>query len=249
MRKFKVLLRVVLTLLLVYVAVRAGITLAPRLAQFGAAQRRLPSSLSSAEGRTAQPDWGGGQLSVTDRSVASVVDSVRAASGGDSAATRGYSGPAGGVGIRQKPDSDYAITLAKPSPGQPGRTALFDLPSASRFREEMFPAMGDARAPAADIPLYPESRCRMQVGRGTAYFVGFYTTPDSSEAVRSFYIRTLGKLGWQRVATRRPGYLETFAKQSESRAVLLQLRKQDSNTTRIGLVAMASGRPDRSERK
>jgi hypothetical protein len=248
-RTVKVLLRVVLTVLLVYVAVKAGIMLAPRLAQFGAGPRKLPSSLSAAEGRTAQPDWGGGRLSATDRSVASVVDSVRAASGGDSLRTRAYSGPIGGVVLRQKPDLDYAITLAMPSPGRPGRTALFELPSSDRFKEELLPDAGDAQEPAADIPLYPESRCRMQVGRGTAYFVGFYTTPDSIEAVRLFYVRALGKLGWQRVAAKRPGYLETFAKRNENRAVLLQLREQDSTTTRIGLVAMASGRPDRSERK
>jgi hypothetical protein len=245
----KVLLRVVLTVLLVYVAVRAGITFAPRLAQFGAGTRSLPSSLSAVGGRTAQPDWGGGHLSVTDRSVAGIVDSVRTSSGGDSLRTRAYSGPAGGVVLQQKPDSDYAITLAMPSPGRSGRTALFELPSAGHFREEMFPETGDEQSPAADIPLYPESRCRMQVGRGTAYFVGFYTTPDSIEAVRSFYVHALGKLGWQRVATERPGYLETFAKRNENRAVLLQLRKQDSTTTRIGLVAMASGRLGRIERK
>jgi len=245
----KVLLRVVLTVLLVYVAVRAGITFAPRLARFGAGRAKLPSSLSAADGRTAQPDWGGGRLSVADRSVASVVDSVRTASGRDSSRTRAYSGPAGGVVLRQKSDSDYAITLAMPSLRRPGRTALFELPSSGHFREELLPGTGDAQTPAADIPLYPESRCRMQVGRGTAYFVGFYTTPDSIEAVRSFYVRALGKLGWQRVAASRPGYLETFAKRNENRAVLLQLRKEDSTTTRIGLVAMASGRPDRSERK
>lgn len=249
MRTVKVLLRVVLTVLLVYVAVRAGILFAPRLAQVGAGRGKLPSSLSVTEGRAAQPDWGGGRLSVTDRSVASVVDSVRTAAGRDSLRTRAYTGPVGGVVLRQKPDSDYAITLAAPSPGQPGRTALFELPSAGHFREEMLPKTGDAQAPATDIPLYPESRCRMQVGRGTAYFVGFYTTTDSIEAVRSFYVRALGKLGWQRVAAEHPGYLETFAKRNENRAVLLQLRKQDSTTTRIGLVAMASGRPDRRERK
>ena len=249
MRTVKVLLRVVLTVLLVYVAVRAGITFAPRLAQFGAGRGKLPSSLSAAGGRVAQPDWGDGRLSVSDRSVASVVDSVRAAAGGDSSRARAYSGPAGGVVLRQKSDSDYAITLAMPSPGRPGRTALFELPSSGHFRKELLPGDGDAEPPAADIPLYPQSRCRMQVGRGTACFVGFYLTPDSVEAVRSFYVQTLGKLGWQRVAVGRPGFLETFTKRNQDRSVVVQLRKQDSATTRIGLVATASGSIDPSERK
>jgi hypothetical protein len=247
-RAVKVLLRVVLTVLLVYVAVRAGIMFAPRLAQFGAGRGKLPSSLSAAGGRIAQPDWGDGRLSVSDRSVASVVDSVKTASGGDST-TRTYVGPAGGVVLRQKSDSDYAITLAMPSPGRPGRTTLFELPSSGHFREELLPGDGDAEPPAADIPLYPQSRCRMQVGRGTAYFVGFYLTPDSVEAVRSFYVQTLGKLGWQRVAVGRPGFLETFTKRNQDRSVVVQLRKQDSVTTRIGLVATASGSIDPSERK
>jgi hypothetical protein len=89
----------------------------------------------------------------------------------------------------------------------------------------------------------------MQVGRGTACFVGFYLTPDSVEAVRSFYVQSLSRLGWQRVTAGRTGFLETFTKRNENRAVVLQLRKQDSMTTRIGLVATTSGSPDRSERK
>ena len=205
--------------------------------------------MSAAEGGTAQPDWGGGQLSFRDGSVADIVDSVRTASGADSSTTRTYASPAGGVVLRQTSDSDYAIALAMPSRRSPGRTALFELPSSGRFRRELLPGDGDAEPPAADIPLYPQSRCRMQVGRGTACFVGFYLTPDSVEAVRSFYVRTLTKLGWQRVAAGRAGFLETFTKRAADRTVAVQLRKQDSMTTRIGLVATASGSIDPSERK
>jgi hypothetical protein len=125
---------------------------------------------------------------------------------------------------------------------------MFELPSSGHFKKELLPGAADAEAPAADIPLYPRSSCRTQVGRGTACFVGFYLTPDSVEAVRSFYVRTLSRLGWERVAADRPGLLETFAKPNEDRTVVVQLRKQDSVTTRIGLVAMASGSP-RNERK
>jgi len=245
----KLLLRVVLTLLLVYVAVKVGVTYAPRLARLGAGRRPMPGSLGAVGGRTAQPDWGGGRLSLSDRSAASIVDSVRTASEGDPLKTQTYSGPMGGVVLRQKSDADYALTLAVPSPGRPGRTALFELPSSGHFREELLPGEGDAEAPAADIPLYPQSRCRIQVGRGTACFVGFYLTTDSVEAVRSFYVRALGRLGWRRVAAGRAGVLETFTKRNEDRTVVVQLRKQDSATTRIGLVATTSGSPARSERK
>ena len=239
------LLRVVLTLLLVFVGLKVGITLAPRLARIGAG----PRALTTAGGGTNQPDWGGGRMSFPNRSVAGIVDSARTASQGDSSKTLAYAGPAGGVVLRQKSGADYAVTMAVPSPGQPGRSAMFELPSSGHFRKELLPGAKDAEPPAADIPLYPQSRCRIQVGRGTACFVGFYLTSDSVEAVRSFYVRALGKLGWQRVAAGRPGFLETFAKRNEDRAVVLQLRKQDSITTRIGLVATTSGGPERSERK
>jgi len=150
--------------------------------------------------------------------------------------------------LRQESDADYALTLAVPFAGQPGRCGLFELPSSRSFRKQILPGPGEAEAPAADIPLYPRSDCRTQVGRGTACFVGFYLTSDSVEAVRSFYVQAMGRLGWRRV-TGRSGPMETFAKQNEGRAVLLQMREQDSVTTRIGLVAMASGSSNRSERK
>ncbi len=245
----KVLLRVILTLLLVFVAVKAGLMFAPRLARFGTGPGTLPGSLSAAQGGAAQPDWGGGHLSFRDGSVASIVDSVRTAPGADSSTARTYASPAGGVVLRQTSDSDYSVALAMPSRRRPGRTALFELPSSGRFRKELLPGKGDAEPPAADIPLYPQSRCRMQVGHGTACFVGFYLTPDSVEAVRSFYVQTLGKLGWHRVAAGRAGSVETFTKRKEDRTVAVQLRKQDSMTTRIGLVATASGSIDPSERK
>jgi hypothetical protein len=145
---------------------------------------------------------------------------------------------------------DYALTLALPFRGQPGRSGLFELPSSGHFKKELLPGAGEAEAPAADIPLYPRSSCRTQVGRGTACFVGFYLTPDSVEAVRSFYVRTLSRLGWERVTgdggrkTEDGGReMETFTKPGEDRTVVVQLRKQDSVTTRIGLVAMSSGSP------
>ena len=248
MRPLRVLLRVILTLLLVFVAVKLGIMFAPRLARLGTGRGTVPGSLS-AQGATAQPDWGGGRLSVSGRSAGGVLDSVKMASGGDRSRTQTYSGSSGGVALQQKSDSDYAITLAATSSSKPGQTALFEVPSSSHFRKELLPGDGDAEPPAADIPLYPQSSCRMQVGRGTACFVGFYLTPDSVEAVRSFYVQALGRLGWERVAAGSAGFLETFTKRNQDRAVVLQLRRQDSMTTRIGLVVTTSGSPDRSERK
>ncbi len=247
MRLLKTALRVVLTLLLVFVAVRAAITLAPGLARLGA--RRAPTTSALGVTEAAQPNWGGGRLSVSDRSVASIVDSARKATAGDRARTRVYGGPGVGVVLRQKPGNDYSLAMAVPSPGQPNRTALFEMPSSNHFRRELLPGAGEVEAPAVDIPLYPESRCRVQVGRGTAYFVGFYLTSDSIEAVRSFYVRALARLGWQRVAAGRLGPVETFTKRNSDRAVVLQLRRQDSTTTRIGLVATTSGGPERRERK
>jgi hypothetical protein len=188
-------------------------------------------------------------MSASNHTAAGVIDSVKMASGGDRSKTQTFSGSSGGVLLQQKSDSDYALTMALSSPGNPGRTALFELPSTDHFRKELLPEEGDAEAPAADIPLYPQSSCRMQVGRGTATFIGFYLTPDSVEAVRSFYVQALSKLGWQRVAADGAGAVETFTKRNADRAVVLQLRRQDSMTTRIGLVATASGSPDRSERK
>jgi len=245
-----VLLRVALILLIAAAGLMVGITVAPRLASWtGDGRRGTVSGLRSPVSRAAQPDWGGGRLSFPAGPAARIVDSVKAASGADASKTRTYSGPVGGVILRQKPGGDYALTLAMPSPGRPGRTAVFELPSAGHFRKQLLPRAGEAEAPAADIPLYPQSSCRTQVGQGTACFVGFYLTPDSIEAVRSFYVRVLGKLGWQRVTAGRPGLLETFAKRNEDRVVVVQLRKQDSVTTRIGLVATTSGSGNRSERK
>lgn len=239
----KVLLRIVLTVLLVVLAVEVGIKLTPILASWtGAGSRGTVSGFQSPVSSGAQPDWGGGRMLFSNRSAAGVIDSARTASRGDRSVSSTFSGSASGVLLQQKSDSDYALTMAMRSGGGPGRTALFEMPSSNRFRKEMLPGDGDAEPPAPDIPLYPQSRCRMQVGRGTACFVGFYLTPDSVEAVRSFYVRTLGKLGWQRVAADRPGILETFTKRDQDRSVVVQLRKQDSMTTRIGLVATSQGK-------
>jgi hypothetical protein len=246
----KVLLRVVLTVAVAFLGLEVGIKLAPSLASWtGGGSRGAVSGLPSPVSSAAQPDWGGGHLSVSDRSAAGAIDSVKIASGGEGPRTETFSGSASGVLLRQKSDSDYALTLAMRSPGTSGRTAVFDMPSSNRFRKELLPGDADAEAPATDIPLYPQSHCRMQVGRGTATFIGFYLTPDSIEAVRSFYVQALGKLGWERVAAGRAGFLETFNKRKEDRTVVLQLRKQDSVTTRIGLVATTSGGSDRGERK
>jgi hypothetical protein len=271
----QVLLRVVLTLLVVAAGLVAGIKLGPRSSFLGP---RSPVSPA----RAAQPDWGGGLLSVSDHSAAGVIDSVRMASGGDRSRTQTFSGRTGGVLLQHKSGSDYSLTMAITSPGKISGTALFEVPSTARFRKELLPGDGDAEAPATDIPLYPQSSCRMQVGQGTACFIGFYLTPDSVEAVRSFYVRALSRLGWQRVTedggrrTEDGGLrmedvphssslvphssllgpqssvsgqsaLETFETRNEDRTVVVQLRKQDSVTTRIGLVAMASGAGTRSE--
>jgi hypothetical protein len=244
-RSLRVILRVVLILLVAAVAVEVGVRFAPRFAQLGASPRLMTTGGPGA----AQPDWGGGRLSFADHAPAGLIDSVETATRMDQSQTQTFSGRKGGVLVQKKSDSDYALTMAVASPGKPGRTALFEVPSSGHFRKELLPRDGDAEPPAADIPLYPQSQCRMQVGRGTATFIGFYLTPDSVEAVRSFYVRALGKLGWQRVVTGRPGNLETFTKRNEDRSVVVQLRKQDSATTRIGLVATSSGRSYGSERK
>ena len=254
------LLRIVLTLFLVLAGLKVGIVLAPKLGIAKVGLRKAPGFLNSQLTiyHSSQPDWGGGRLS---------FGGVR---GHDLESNSGFGScprsgkldvpPAGGVVVRKKPGRDYALTLTLSARGESGRTGRFELPSSSHFKEQLFPeGMGTqfgimsplrtAEAPAADIPLYPQSSCRMQVGRGTACFTGFYLTPNSVEAVRSFYVRVLSQLGWQRVTADRDGLLETFAKCSEDRTVVVQLRKQDSVTTRIGLVAMTPEIPDRNERK
>lgn len=245
MKRLKTVLRVVLILLVVVVAVEIGVKFAPRLAQLGASPRLMSAGGSGA----AQPDWGGGHVSFANHSPAGLIDSMKTAAKADPAQTGTFSGRRGGVLVQHKSGSDYALTMAVASPGQTGRTALFEVPSSEHFRKELLPREGDAEPPARDIPLYPQSRCRMQVGRGTACFIGFYLTSDSVEAVRSYYVRTLDRLGWQRVSVDQPGPIETFTKPSNDRSVILQLRRQDSTTTRIGLVATTSGRSDRTERK
>jgi hypothetical protein len=238
-RLLRVILRVVLILLVAVVAIEVGLRFAPRLAQLGASPRLMTAGGAGA----AQPDWGGGRFSYASHSPTGLIDSVKMASRSDQSRTQTFSGRKSGVLVQKKSDSDYALTMALASPGKPGQTALFEVPSSNHFREELLPAAGDVQPPAPDIPVYPQSSCRMQVGRGTATFIGFYLTSDSVEAVRSFYVRALGKLGWQRVVTGRPGFLETFTKRNQDRSVVVQLRKQDPATTRIGLVATRSGRP------
>ena len=225
--------------------VALGVVLAPRLA---AVTRSFGSSSRMAR-RPPHPDWGGGRLSFPDGSPAEVMDSLQAAGQGRPGKTQVYSGQGTGVALARKSKSDYALTLALPSKTEPGRTGLFELASSERFRQQLFPQTADVKPPASDIPIYPKSDCRMQVGHGTDCFVGFYLTPDDPEAVREFYIRTLGRLGWQRVPTREVKPTEAFAKPKEDRTVIVQLRKQDSTTTRIGLVAMTRMDQGLNERK
>lgn len=245
MKILKTVLRVVLILLVAVVAIEVGVRFAPRLGRLGASPRLMTAGGAGA----AQPDWGGGRFSYASHSPTGLIDSVKMASRSGQSPTQTFSGRKSGVLVQKKSDSDYALTMALASPGKPGQTALFEVPSSNHFRKELLPEDADAEPPAADIPLYPQSRCRMQVGRGTATFIGFYLTSDSVEAVRSFYVRALGKLGWQRVVTGPPGFLETFTKRNQDRSVVVQLRKQDPASTRIGLVATSSGRPYGSERK
>ncbi len=232
-KSMRVLLRVVLTSLLVIVGLEVGMKLAPGLARFGTGRTmsatRNPQLVTR---NSVQPDWGGGRI-------------MQDASGERREARGEIREARDGVVVQRKADGDYALTMALPSPGEPGRSGLFEIPSSAHFKKELLPGTEDAEAPAADIPLYPQSSCRIQVGRGTACFVGFYLTPDSIEAVRSFYVRVLSQLGWERITedeSRESGVenrkLETFAKGSEGRTVVVQLREQDSVTTRIGLVAM-----------
>jgi len=140
---------------------------------------------------------------------------------------------------------------------------VFDLPSSGRFRRELLPESKDAEAPAPDIPLYPGAECRTQVGKGTSCFVGFYLTTDSLETVRAFYVGRMGRLGWRRITAEACGQLETYTKHgpdravadgnplpqsagrgavSQGRVVVVHLKRQDSATTRIGLVATAADR-------
>ncbi|HTW91554.1 MAG TPA: hypothetical protein VMH22_07570 [bacterium] len=239
----KTLLRVFLTMLLVVLGFGVCLMFAPRLAQFEAWEgRRMAASGSRAPTNGgAQPDWGGGHLSADSSKLAAL----------------GKLSPAG-VDLRQKPDKDYDLKLALPSSGESGSGGVFEVPSCNQFRKQLFPGAGDAEAPAVDIPLYPQSSCRMQVGQGTACFIGFYLTPDSIEAVRSYYVLCLKQLGWRRVTagepevtagTRPDSVLETFEKPDENRTVIVQLLKQDSRTTRIGLVAMNSCSSDRNARE
>jgi hypothetical protein len=247
-KTLRIVLRVVLVLLVALVAVEVGVKFAPRLAELGAGPGA--TRLMSAGGNgAAQPDWGGGHVSFAVHTPAGLIDSVKTASKTDPSQTQTFSGRRGSVLVQHKSGSDYSLTMAVASPGKTGRTALFEVPSSNHFRKELLPTEDDAEAPASDIPFYPQSRCRMQVGRGTACFIGFYLTPDSVEAVRSFYVRALGRLGWQRVPVDHPGRIETFTKRNKDRAVVLQLRRQDSTTTRIGLVVTTSGSPDPTERK
>lgn len=220
----RLVLRIVLTLLVVAVAAKVGITFAPRRGLSGPATG--PRSVPSSRGL---PDWGGGRF----------VSAEAGQGQGTLSEVRGECGPGPG---------DYSLTLTLPDSGG---TRLFVLPSSRHFRKELLPGAGDAEAPAPDIPMYPLSSCRMQVGHGTDCFIGFYLTPDSVEAVREFYLRALARLGWERVGesrlsngdcrtAERPGPVETFVKRDMDRTVMVQLREQDSAMTRIGLVAQGA---------
>lgn len=233
-----------LTIALLFVVVWAGIALAPALARLTAAPSLLPHRASA---RTTTPDWGGGHLSLISRPTEQHPDSA--------AAARRRSLPAGGVSVRRLRDGDHSLAMALPAgcpatgTDGPSLTALFELPSSRRFRTQLLPGSRDAAAPAPDIPLYPGAVCRTQVGHGTACFIGFYLAPDSIAAVRSFYLRTLGRSGWRRVGTDDSGAVMTFARPAEDRTVAVQLRRQGPATTRIGVVALNSNDSGRCRRR
>ncbi len=228
MKAASVLLRVSLTMLLALTGLVVGILLTPGLARFGAG----PNARA-----IGQPDWGGGRMSFAHRPATQVIDSLRGVLGTGRSLASAWSNRTTGVVLCRKPDSDFALALVLSTTQVQDRAGLFELPSARQFRDELFPRAGAAQAPAADIPFYPGSDCRLQVGQGTACFVGFYLTPDSPEAVMAFYVRSLERLKWQRAAPT-AAHVEAFAKPNDERTLVVQIRKQDSATTRIGLVAM-----------
>ncbi|MEO0108891.1 MAG: hypothetical protein ABIK62_06970 [candidate division WOR-3 bacterium] len=212
--------RVTLILLLAVIGIKLGALLMSRQSRRQAGTmsgvgrknsdpRGSPSSFHHVE----WPDWGGGQES-------RIVN-------------RGGKNP---TVIRNDQADDYALTL--PLPAEQGQSRQFELPSTRHFREQLLPNAEDVKSPASDIPLYPAAKCRIQVGQGTSCFTGFYLTSDAIETVRSFYLRALGRLGWRRVTTGPHGPTETLVKPDGSRSLVLQLRRQDSTTTRIGLVAL-----------
>ena len=242
-------LRVVLIVILGIMVLRVGIALARRLSSAEPTQMLANGLMANTPCGESLPNWGGGSLSFPARSAEEIVDSVRNAADENSLTTQTYAGQGVGIVLKQKSDSDYALTLALSQSGQAGPTALFELPSSDQFKRQLFPDSAEVQAPAADVPLYPGSQCQTQFGLGTACFIGFYLTPDSIEAVRSFYVRALSQLGWQRVRCDLQGPVETFAKSNGNRTVVVQLRTQDAITTRIGLIATTYGNPDRNERK
>jgi hypothetical protein len=195
-----------------------------------------------------QPDWGGGRLVTGGKRRPAGGVELRRIGTPPEIAGRGQSpaleAPQPGTvpAISVMSQQDYSLSLAVSGTSEPGRAGLFEVASTARFRKELLPGTQEADAPAEDIPLYPGAGCRTQVGRGTACFVGFYLTPDSVEAVRSFYVQSLGRLGWDRMTPGSRGVVETFAKPEQARTVVVQLRRQDQCLTRIGLVAMEERR-------
>jgi hypothetical protein len=261
---------VVLIVMLAVAVLGIGVAISPILAP-GRQNRQGLSSSSDLRFRQSGntgtekdlPDFGGGTMSFGNRSAEEIIDSAKKAYGDDSLAVQTYAGKGFGVAVRrvtgdtghtagdrgQASDSDYAVTLAFPARSESGATGLFELPSSAQFRKQLFPRTGDVEPPAPDIPLYPGSACVSQFGLGTATFIGFYLTAGSADSVRSFYGRTLGRLGWQRVPARSSGVLETFVKSNEDRTLLVQLRDDDSSRTRIGLVAMGPASQGSKERR
>ena len=190
------------------------------------------------------PAWGGAGLVNAEKSPAALIDSFKRSFGSDSGRVNAYTGSGFGIAFVRNPDSTQGLALALSAGGQAGRSLLLTMPDARQFGKQLFPDSTTTQQPCGDVPLYPGSACRMQIGAGGPNFIGFYLTPDSIEQVRRYYAQEMARRGWRRAT--RPGLvnLEAFVKDDEQRSVLVNLRiEDDSSATRVGLVVSGPGRP------
>jgi hypothetical protein len=241
--------RILVIGLFALVTLRAGMVLVPRFVYslHRAPPAALPYGMPVPD--TVSTKWGGGRLAMVDQTPAAATESLRRVLGGDSAGVRSYARGDFGVALAQRSDSDYHFALAMPAPGKTHRTMILDMARASQFRRQLLPDSSVVDTPCPDVPLYPGAECRMQVGRSSPSFIGFYLTRDSIEAVRTYYIRELGRRGWRRMVPKQPGALEVFAKEKESRSVLVNLRRQDDSLTRIGLTVTSPAQTSELSRR